>query len=272
MLKKLIRVAHDNPETRADLLPIIKEAMEHNSPEALKKYLHEHPKADKSKHTVKKQDGESKKDEKKPAPKKLSPESIDDLDLSSSDAKSLVQDFAKSQNPDISKKQLDNVVNEMLGGSNPDWLKKEDLKEMLKRPKKYIPMDKDTSEPAKKDEKKPPYTKKYNSKVKSVMDKHELTDDDADQVKGFKKSKPDDGKHVSPAELLRRFLAKAKPETKERMKGVSPADFVKMLGAIMDEDEGGGKQAFFREQIARIASEHPETRSHLIPLLKEHYE
>lgn len=35
-------------------------ATEHDSPEALKKYLHEHPDADKSKHTVKKDKSESK--------------------------------------------------------------------------------------------------------------------------------------------------------------------------------------------------------------------
>jgi len=49
-----------------------KTAMEHNTPEALKKYLHEHPKADKSKHHVKKQDGTGggKKEKAKPLSKK----------------------------------------------------------------------------------------------------------------------------------------------------------------------------------------------------------
>ena len=39
--------------------PLIVMAMEHDSPEALRKYLHDHPDADKSKHTVKKDDEKS---------------------------------------------------------------------------------------------------------------------------------------------------------------------------------------------------------------------
>ena len=54
--KELIKLAHSNPEFRADLLPLIKSAMEHDSPEALKQYLKDHPNADKKNHTVKKQE------------------------------------------------------------------------------------------------------------------------------------------------------------------------------------------------------------------------
>lgn len=51
----LIRLAHSNPELRADILPLLtKEAKEFATPEALKEYLKEHPNADVSKHTVKK--------------------------------------------------------------------------------------------------------------------------------------------------------------------------------------------------------------------------
>lgn len=50
----LIRLAHQNPELRPALLPIIREAREFPTPEALKSYLEEHPDADKSKHTVQK--------------------------------------------------------------------------------------------------------------------------------------------------------------------------------------------------------------------------
>jgi len=45
-------------------------SMEHANPEALKKYLHEHPDADKSKHHVKEQGGDEPKGEDKPAEKK----------------------------------------------------------------------------------------------------------------------------------------------------------------------------------------------------------
>lgn len=82
------------------------------------------------------------------------------------------------------------------------------------------------------------FSKKYNAKVEQVMHEHKLTDDDADQIKAWKKDRPNVGKPISDAEKLRRFLAKAKPETRERMKGMSPADFVKILGAILDEDTG----------------------------------
>lgn len=51
----LIRLASANPELRPHLLPLLKEGMEHASPEALQKYLKDHPGADKSKHSVKKQ-------------------------------------------------------------------------------------------------------------------------------------------------------------------------------------------------------------------------
>jgi len=54
----LIRLAHANPELRPQLLPLLRTAMDFDSPEALKKYLQEHPGADKSLHHVK-QDAKS---------------------------------------------------------------------------------------------------------------------------------------------------------------------------------------------------------------------
>jgi transposase len=52
--KQVIKLAHDVPELRVHLVPMLREAMEFDTPEALKKYLKEHPDADKSKHHVKK--------------------------------------------------------------------------------------------------------------------------------------------------------------------------------------------------------------------------
>lgn len=58
---KLIRLASvSNPERRRVLLSVLastREAMEHATPEAMAKYLKEHPGADKSQHKVKKQEG-----------------------------------------------------------------------------------------------------------------------------------------------------------------------------------------------------------------------
>lgn len=54
---RIIRLANEFPETRVHLVPLLqKHAMEFSSPEALKKYLHDHPNADKSKHSVKDSD------------------------------------------------------------------------------------------------------------------------------------------------------------------------------------------------------------------------
>lgn len=53
----LIKLGTTNPDLRVHIRPLLKVAMEHATPEALKKYLHEHPDADKSKHHVKKDEG-----------------------------------------------------------------------------------------------------------------------------------------------------------------------------------------------------------------------
>mgnify|MGYP007046991770 CR=1 FL=1 len=44
---------------------------------------------------------------------------------------------------------------------------------------------------------------------------------------------------MTDAQRFRLFLSKAKPETKERMKGMSVKDFMEILGAILDDEEGG---------------------------------
>jgi hypothetical protein len=112
------------------------------------------------------------------------------------------------------------------------------------------------------------WSKKYSPKVEEVMDNHAMTDDDADQVREFKSDKPGHGVKQTPQQLMQKFLANAKPETKERMKGMSPAEFMQILGAIMD-DEGAGKTASLRSRLIRLAAAKPELRADLLPLLKE---
>ncbi|MFA6234138.1 MAG: hypothetical protein WC824_08130, partial [Bacteroidota bacterium] len=52
--ERVLKLAHEVPELRKHLVPILrKTAMEFDTPEALKKYLDEHPGADRSNHTVK---------------------------------------------------------------------------------------------------------------------------------------------------------------------------------------------------------------------------
>jgi len=68
------KLAAEKPELRKYLVPILrKTAMEFDTEDALKKYLDEHPGADKTKHTVKKDDGgknpEEKSEKKEPEEK-----------------------------------------------------------------------------------------------------------------------------------------------------------------------------------------------------------
>ena len=56
--QSVIKLAHEHPELRRHLVPILmKTAMEFDTQEALDKYLKDHPGADRSNHTVKKQEG-----------------------------------------------------------------------------------------------------------------------------------------------------------------------------------------------------------------------
>lgn len=52
---QVIRLASEHPDLRGHLLPLLKVGMEFDTQDALDKYLKEHPDADKSNHSVKKQ-------------------------------------------------------------------------------------------------------------------------------------------------------------------------------------------------------------------------
>lgn len=54
---RTIRLAYANPELRPTLLPLLKTAMEHATPAAREKYLHDHPNADPKNHKVKSEGG-----------------------------------------------------------------------------------------------------------------------------------------------------------------------------------------------------------------------
>ena len=70
LLPAMIRVAHANPDLRPLLLPIIKEAQEFRTQDALDKYLNDHPKADRSRHSIKKTETPKPQGETKGKPKK----------------------------------------------------------------------------------------------------------------------------------------------------------------------------------------------------------
>ena len=130
------------------------------------------------------------------------------------------------------------------------------------------------------------FTKNYRPKMESVMTKHGLTDDDAADVIQFSIDRPKKGTPQSPAELMRRFMAKAKPETKERMKGMTPNEFMVMLRAVLDQEEGVGKAASVGEQdsynaqvdagrvrlqdaVIRLAHANPTLRPRLASVLRD---
>jgi len=113
------------------------------------------------------------------------------------------------------------------------------------------------------------FKKNYRPKMESVMKKHELTDDDGAQIIEFSLARPKKGKPQSPAELMRRFMQNAKPETKARMKNMSPADFMIMLRAVLDQEEGGVKAASLRTAAIRFAYENPALRKVILAALKE---
>lgn len=79
----------------------------------------------------------------------------------------------------------------------------------------------------------------YGKEVLNVANKYDLEAEDADELRDFKGDKPGAGRKLPDAELMQKFMQKAKPETRERMKGMNIADFMAMYNAIMaEEDEG----------------------------------
>ncbi|MCK5643391.1 MAG: hypothetical protein KAJ19_21455, partial [Gammaproteobacteria bacterium] len=79
--------------------------------------------------------------------------------------------------------------------------------------------------------------RKYHSDVLGVANQYDLEGEDADALHEFKKDKPLRGKKITDEQLMQKFLSKAKPETRERMKGMSVADFMIAYKSIMDEEE-----------------------------------
>lgn len=79
--------------------------------------------------------------------------------------------------------------------------------------------------------------RKYAAPVLEISNKYDLEGEDADELYDFKADKPNRGSSITDAELFQKFLAKASPETRERMQGMDLKDFMVMYKSIMDEDE-----------------------------------
>ena len=111
------------------------------------------------------------------------------------------------------------------GGSlgHEEWKKDEAAKKDLKKTDKSDTKRKDRKELSDK-----------------VVKSRGLKDKDLEEVQAYQKKnvKPGQKGKLKPWELKTKFLAKASPETKERMKGLNNQEFMAVLNAIMDEDEG----------------------------------
>ena len=77
----------------------------------------------------------------------------------------------------------------------------------------------------------------YAPEVLEIWNKYDLEEVDADELYNFKVDKPPFGKKISPEELKQKFLAKAAPETRERMKDMPIDDFMAAYKSILDADE-----------------------------------
>ena len=99
---KLIRLAHENPELREHLLPIIKEAMDFPSEDAWKAYKEKHPGAERADHNIKKQDSGGGKKEEEPKEKP-------------SDKGDKKEDGGKGKKDPKQPIKVDKRLNELLG-------------------------------------------------------------------------------------------------------------------------------------------------------------
>lgn len=75
----------------------------------------------------------------------------------------------------------------------------------------------------------------YHPDVLRIANKYGLEIEDADALYDWRADKPPRGRPLSDQEKFNRFVAKAKPETRERMQGMNLADFMIMYKAILQE-------------------------------------
>lgn len=81
------------------------------------------------------------------------------------------------------------------------------------------------------------WEKNYRAPAQHVMGAYGLKDEDAEELTKYSRDKPHNTfQKVSPQKLMAEFLRNAKPETKERMKGMSPKDFMIMLRSMTADE------------------------------------
>lgn len=83
--------------------------------------------------------------------------------------------------------------------------------------------------------------RRYHDDVLEIANKYDLESEDADALYDWRVDKPARGRALTDQEKFNRFMAKAKPETRERMRNMDLADFMVMyksiLKEVLDEDE-----------------------------------
>lgn len=105
-----------------------------------------------------------------------------------------------------------------------------------------------------------------HSAIKDPALKKKIQSMSADEFGKLHKAVSRGGRKQTDAQLFEKFKEHAKPETKKRMEKMTPAEFVKMLGAILkDEDE---KTASLIVGLAKVAAMHPETEDDILKLFK----
>lgn len=270
----LIRLAYAKPELRSNLLPLLKDA---SSGPTYKEYVERKHKE--GEQPLSEEDwearvkGRGQKQEQGGSSKALSPsdsktlsEALGQWYESASDPIYAVSSMAASGKPISSEaaSAAHKKIKSMLDNAEAFKLSDADKKQLSSA---QTLLEKVTGGSSKSEKPKKTFRKNYRPKMEAVMSKHGLTDEDAKAVIEFSTDRPRKGKEQPPAVLMQRFMAKASPETKERMKGMTPDEFKTMLRAIMDQDEGEVKMAHSRSSLIRLAYANPEMRSKLLPLL-----
>jgi hypothetical protein len=281
----LIRLAHANPSLRADILPLVmKEAGTYKEYVDRKRKKGEKPMSEDAWRARTEGGGKAKTEEKKPeggekaegGSKPKSPIPAKMYEYIGPDAVQ-IGDAIKAGKP-IPKEEAERVIDLLEGVFDKAKAGKAivppSIMKHYKSLHKFLKAEggsksEKPGQPPAEGKKPKSFKKNYRPKMESVMKKHELTDDDGAQIIEFSLARPKKGKPQSPAELMRRFMQNAKPETKARMKNMSPADFMIMLRAVLDQEEGGAKAASLRTAAIRFAYENPALRKVILAALKE---
>ena len=129
-------------------------------------------------------------------------------------------------------------INNVLQGEEPN--KKHKPSSELRDEKKKEEEEKQQGQQAEAKAKAEQRQEEASKQRDKLQRRHKLTREDIEQISdiatGNGKSGIAKGIGKSDAQKMQDFLAKAVPDTRDRMKGLSPAEFMQILGAIVDEE------------------------------------